>query len=200
MKSQTDRREVSFVFAALVCAWVVVAVTTVLLGPSGCSRRPEAGSPTIDTANPNKAPAGSDSASVRAGIDTGNTNMVDALIAGNGDLFAACFASDGAILLPNGGFVSGRDSIRALAQRSLTHVHVTTGKVRTVNVRLLDDQVYETGQWAFNGGPIGVSPLTQTGAYVNIWKNEGGAWKLWRAIAAPPGVAEGANAKAKPAT
>jgi ketosteroid isomerase-like protein len=169
-------------------ASVVPAIAIVLVLTSGCQRAPhtDAGSPSINTSSPDKPPAGSDSASVRAGIDTGNTNLIDALIAGNSDLLAACYAQDAAIVLPNGGFVAGRDSIRALARRTLTHIHVTTGKMRTVSVRVIDDQAYETGQWAFNAGPIGGSPQTMTGSYVNIWKNERGAWKLWRAIAAPP--------------
>jgi uncharacterized protein (TIGR02246 family) len=185
---QTFSRFASPLSAFAVLALVAGAIAVSLAAPSGYSRAPEARSPALDTPAPNAAAAGIDLASARSGIDTGNTNLIDAVIAGNSDLFAACFAQDGAMILPNGGVVTGRDSIRAVARRLLTHLHVTTGKRRTVNVRLIDDRAYETGQWAIDAGPAGASPATQAGSYVNIWKNEGGSWKLWRGIAAPPGV------------
>lgn len=164
---------------------VLALALTLLL--TGCQRSPD-----IRTGQPSGAAAPHaavpESTTARTGIDTGNTNLIDAAIAGNSDLFAACFTEDGTILLPNNAEVVGRDSIRAQSRRLFTRIHVITGTLRTTSLHQTGDDAIEMGQWRVTGGPIGRPARSDSGTYQSTWKRKSDAWKLLRFVANPQGA------------
>jgi uncharacterized protein (TIGR02246 family) len=145
-----------------------------------CQRRPG-----LDTsAHAPKAPA-SDSASARLAIDSGNTKLLDAAIAGNPDRLAACFTDDGSLVFPNGRAIKGPDSIRVIARRLFRHYKVAGGALKTTSVRVNGNEAYETGKWTFVARSPGRKATAESGAYESVWKRRGDGWKLFRALAVP---------------
>src|SRR5438105_2102385 len=89
-----------------------------------------------------------DHAEVRAEIDRVGTNYMDALLTGNAKLFSECFTEKGAMLLPGGKVVQGRDSI-FIAMRAAFHVRqVLDGTSTTQELFIVDENAFETGRWS----------------------------------------------------
>jgi len=149
-------------------------------------------SPDIRTGKPAGAAAPhaavTESTTVRSGVDTGNTNLIDAAMTGNSDLLAACFTDDGTVLLPNQAQVVGRDSIRAISRRMFTRYHVVEGTLSTTSLRQTGDDAIEMGQWRFKAGLIGRPARADSGTYQSTWKRKSNAWKLLRFVANPRGA------------
>jgi uncharacterized protein (TIGR02246 family) len=156
----------------------------------------------VSLANPLAAaqPSSPDSASVRAAIDEGNADFILAWQTGDADLFASLFAEDGAMLRPGGGLTVGRGNIRDRMRDLFSRVRMTYGTLTTADVFLIGDTAYETGTWNFTIGPIGsTTSEPDSGQYVEIWKrNRSGAWRMWRDIGVPKGLAPGAPRHAPP--
>jgi uncharacterized protein (TIGR02246 family) len=132
-----------------------------------------------------------DSALVRAAIDAGNTAFIRAWELGDADLFASLFADDGALLRPGGGLTVGREEIRGRMRQVFARVRMTAGTITTADVFVIGETAYETGAWNFTIGPIGSTTIEpDSGHYVEVWKRDGSdAWKIWRDIGVPKGVA-----------
>lgn len=138
-----------------------------------------------------RAAASSDSAGVRTAIDAGNAAFLRAWQTGDADLFASLFATDGALLRPGGGLTVGRENIRARMKNVFSRVCMTFGTITTVDVFVIGNTAYETGQWTFTIGPRGSTTAEpDSGNYVEVWtRDKAGAWKMWRDIGVPKGMA-----------
>lgn len=126
-----------------------------------------------------------DSIQVRASIDEGNADFVRAWLTGDPDLFASCFAADGALLHPGRPAIVGRDRIRDRMKAVFSKIRMTAGAITTVDVYIFGDTAYETGKWKFAIGPIGRAAEPDSGRYIEVWKRVGDGWKMWRDISVP---------------
>jgi uncharacterized protein (TIGR02246 family) len=140
-------------------------------------------SPSLGAASASAPP---DSVSVRRELDLVNVNVVKAWISGDADLFASCFSEDGAMLRPGGRVLASRDSIRARMQATFSQYRATKGTIATLDLHLIGDRAYELGRWVIAAGPVGKPSEAEpdSGYYVQIWKPEGGRWKIWRNMGA----------------
>lgn len=126
-----------------------------------------------------------DSVQARKLIDDVNADFVRAWMTGNADLFAGCFANGGALLHPGQRAVVGREQIRQRMKGVFAKYRMAAGEITTVDVFILGDTAYETGKWRFAIGPIGEAAQPDSGSYVEVWRREGRAWKMWRDIGVP---------------
>jgi uncharacterized protein (TIGR02246 family) len=126
--------------------------------------------------------ADDDSTEARKQIDAGNATFLQAWKYGSDELFASCFAEDGALLHHGRPPILGRDAIRAHMKEVFSRYRMTQGTIRTIDVFLLGTTAYETGTWKFAIGPIGKKAKMESGSYVEVWKLEGTKWKMWRDI------------------
>ncbi|HEY7727881.1 MAG TPA: nuclear transport factor 2 family protein [Candidatus Eisenbacteria bacterium] len=129
--------------------------------------------------------AEADSVRVRGFVDAGNADFIRAWMTGDADLFAGCFARDGALLHPGRPAVVGRDGIRERMNGVFAKYRMRAGEITTVDLFILGDTAYETGKWKFAIGPIGQPAAPDSGRYVEVWKREGDAWRMWRDIGVP---------------
>lgn len=129
--------------------------------------------------------AAADSIQVRTFVDEGNANFVRAWMTGDADLFAGCFAEDGALLHAGRPAVVGREKIRERMKSVFAKYRMTAGEILTIDVFILGDTAYETGKWKFAIGPVGQSAPADSGRYVEVWKREGDIWRMWRDIGVP---------------
>lgn len=129
--------------------------------------------------------AAADSVQARKSVDEGNANFVRAWMTGDPDLFADCFAADGALLQPGRPAIVGREKIRERMETVFSKYRMTAGEITTVDVFILGDTAYETGKWKFAIGPIGKPAEPDSGRYIEVWKRVGDGWKMWRDISVP---------------
>jgi uncharacterized protein (TIGR02246 family) len=134
---------------------------------------------------PHATAAATDSMEVRRFVDDGNSDFIRAWMTGDADLFAGCFAADGALLHPGRPAVVGRDRIRERMKAVFSKYRMAAGAISTIDLYVLGDTAYETGKWKFDIGPIGGSAEPDSGRYIEVWKREGKAWKMWRDISVP---------------
>lgn len=134
----------------------------------------------------NAGASSADSIDVRKLVDAGNAAFVKAWQTGDADLFASCFAEDGATLHPGGRSTVGRAEILERMKSVFSRVRMTEGTITTVDLFVLGDTAYETGKWRFAIGPVGQSAAPDSGYYVEVWKRVGkGEWRMWRDIGVP---------------
>ncbi len=143
------------------------------------------GAPTAATVSSSPAvPA--DSASARLEVDAGNARFVKAWKTGDAELFAGCFAEDGALLHQGRPAVVGRDKIRDRMAKVFARYRMSDGEITTVDLFVLGDTAYETGRWRFAIGEIGGKPADpDSGRFVEVWKHTGEGWRMWRDIGVP---------------
>jgi uncharacterized protein (TIGR02246 family) len=123
-----------------------------------------------------------DPAEVRDAVDEVNTAYVSALLAGNPKQLSECFTENGAILLPGGRVIQGRDSIFTAARPLFLTHRVFDGMMSTSELFIIDENAFEIGRWRGSvGRPDGASGMPDSGQYVRIWKRDDEReWKIWR--------------------
>ncbi len=127
-----------------------------------------------------------DSAAVRSDIDAGNAQFVKAWKTGDAELFAGCFAEDGALLHQGRPAVVGRDRIRERMAKVFARYRMSDGEITTVDLFIFGDTAYETGRWKFAIGEIGGKAAEpDSGRFVEVWKHTGEGWRMWRDIGVP---------------
>ena len=131
------------------------------------------------------ARAEADSVQVRKFVDDGNASFIRAWMTGDADLFAGCFAADGALLHQGRPAVVGREKIRERMKGVFAKYRMAAGEITTVDIFILGDTAYETGKWKFAIGSVGQAAEPDSGRYIEVWKREGGGWKMWRDIGVP---------------
>ena len=128
-----------------------------------------------------------DSATVQRQIDAGNAQFIRGWMTGDADLFAGCFASDGALFRGGGSVVTGRDAIRERMKGAFGRYRMASGSIRTTGLWFTDGRAYETGKWVFTIGKADSLRAAQpdSGYYLEIWRPEDGKWRMWRDIGIP---------------
>ncbi len=97
---------------------------------------------------------------------------------GDAGALAAMYASDATLLPPDNSALKG-PGIRALFASMAPQV--TNLKLTATDVtRLSPDYIREIGVSTYT--TKGDKPVNVTGSYVVVWKQVGGAWKLWTDI------------------
>ncbi len=158
-----------------------VLVIAALLG--SCSPSPKSGQDRENTS----PSLGVHPAEVRDEIDRVGTNYMDALLTGNAKLFSECFTEKGAMLLPGGKVVQGRDSI-FIAMRSAFQANLMLdGTSTTQELFIVDENAFELGTWTGRVRAASAKSATaDSGTYTRIWKRDDKrAWKVWRDIVRP---------------
>jgi uncharacterized protein (TIGR02246 family) len=93
---------------------------------------------------------------------------------------ASMFAEDGEyIVAATKGFVTGRMAIEELFAARFKAVRFTDVAVTTISVQVEGDTAYETGtnRLTFQAGDA--APVTRTGRYPTVWKQQvDGAWRI----------------------
>lgn len=184
----------------------VAALLTVLTVPA-CGRRSEPkasgdGSPQIVDNAPAPAPKGPPSIptdmdslafrpkleQVRADIDSGNAQYIQAWKLGSADLFARVFAQKGMLMRRDGRVLEGRDAITSVMGNVFSKIRMRRGTITTASLRVEGDRAYEKGTYLFETVPVRGGPASvDSGPYVQVWKYESGQWKMWRNDARPRG-------------
>lgn len=122
-----------------------------------------------------EAEAPFDLAAARAEIEERNRVFTQAHVIGDSAAMIDIFTDDARVLPPNAEPVIGRVAIAALNARYLTY-GITEFREETTlfygNAELLIDE--GTYVMVYDGGKT-----TERGKYVNIWRREAGAWKLF---------------------
>lgn len=129
-----------------------------------------------------------DSVQVRADVDSGNAQYLQAWRVGSADLLAKAFAEDGALSRKDGSTLVGQDSITAVMGRVFGRYRLRDGEITTQALRIQGDRAYETGRYRFEVVPVaGGAAAVDSGPYSQIWKYEAGQWKMWRNDGTPRG-------------
>jgi uncharacterized protein (TIGR02246 family) len=170
-----DRRRISagFVVACLSVGFVVAACSKSSQDRSG-------GIPSdLDTLA--FAP---ESVQVRADVDSGNAQLIQAWRTGSGDLFANAYTEDGTMIRGGGRVIQSRDSITALMGRAFSNVRLRRGVITTLRLEVKGDSVHEIGRYHYELVPISGGKVDiDSGRYDRVWRYESGQWKIWRDVA-----------------
>jgi ketosteroid isomerase-like protein len=155
-----------------------------LLLATACERSPQSGRTGTDADGGSRLALAVDPAEVRAAVDHVNTAYVSALLAGNPKQLSECFTEHGAILLPNGRVIQGRDSIFTAARPLFLTHRVFDAMMSTSELFVIDENAFEIGRWTGSvGGADAASGRPDSGQYVRIWKRDDEReWKIWRDI------------------
>lgn len=123
-----------------------------------------------------------DPGEVRDAVVLINGRYLSALLAGNATALSECFTERGAILMPGGRVIQGRDSVFIAGRRvfQTTRVFEVTG--RTAELFVVDENAFELGEWnAVVGRLDDAGGRPDSGRYVRVWKRDDNReWKIWR--------------------
>jgi hypothetical protein len=169
---------------ALMLSLIATLLTT------ACARSPDSGR---DADGGSRLALTVDPAEVRTAVDKVNTAYVSALLAGNPKQLSECFTEHGAILLPNGRVIQGRDSIFTSARPLFLSHRVFDAMMSTSELFVIDENAFEIGRWTGSvGGADAASGRPDSGQYVRIWKRDDKReWKIWRDIVRSEPAREG---------
>ena len=120
-------------------------------------------------------------AEARKAIDAGNVEWIAGQKAGNADRMAALFDNDGSQFGAKGRVIRGRKAIHdRFADGFKTNGPALDFTITTLEVWLVDDLAYESGNYTLKLQPKGKDTSSFAGKYVTIWKRQrDGAWKIW---------------------
>ncbi|HYJ34322.1 MAG TPA: nuclear transport factor 2 family protein [Candidatus Binatia bacterium] len=125
---------------------------------------------------------------VRADIDSGNAQYIQAWKVGSADLFANVFAKEGTLMRRDGKLLQGRERITSVMGNVFSKIRMRQGSIITRTLRVEGDRAYETGTYRFETVPVRGGPSSiDSGQFVQVWKYESGQWKMWRNDARPRG-------------
>jgi hypothetical protein len=166
---------------------------TALLLATACARSPEGSRTGTDADGGSRLALTVDPAEARAAVDEINTAYVSALLAGNPKQLSECFTEHGAILLPNGRVIQGRDSIFTAARPLFLTHRVFDAMMSTSELFVIDENAFEIGRWTGSvGAADAASGNPDSGQYVRIWKRDDEReWKIWRDIVRSGSAGEG---------
>jgi uncharacterized protein (TIGR02246 family) len=122
-----------------------------------------------------------DIAAVRKAIDAGNGEWIAGQKAGNADRMAALFDNDGSQFGAKGRVIRGRKAIHdRFADGFKTSGPALDFTITTLEVWLVDDLAYESGNYTLKLQPKAKDTSSFSGKYVTIWKRQrDGSWKIW---------------------
>ena len=116
----------------------------------------------------------------RAEITAVSERFVAAFSRGDAVGMAACYTENSMVMSPNKDFITGRAEIQKHFQGRVDTGIMKAIKFETVELEEHGDIAYEVGKLTvFDTN----DKIVFTGKYLDIWKQEGGPWKLHRDIA-----------------
>ena len=120
-------------------------------------------------------------AAARKAIDAGNVEWIAGQKAGDADKMASLFDRDGSQFGAKGRVIRGRKAIHdRFAENFKASGPALDFTIATLEVWLVDDLAYETGNYTLKLQPKGKDVASFAGKYVTIWKRQrDGSWKIW---------------------
>jgi uncharacterized protein (TIGR02246 family) len=128
-------------------------------------------------------------AEARKAIDAGNVEWIAGQKAGNADRMASLFDNDGSQFGAKGRVIRGRKAIHdRFADGFKNNGPALDFTITTLEVWLVDDLAYESGNFTLKLQPKGKEVSSFAGKYVTIWKRQrDGVWKIWVDFGVPEG-------------
>jgi uncharacterized protein (TIGR02246 family) len=114
----------------------------------------------------------------RSGIEAGNRRFMEALAKGDAGGIAKLYTAKGQLLPPNSDFVIGTAAIQNY-WRGAIEKGVRGAVLETLEVEAHGDLACEVGRYTLKAAD---GQVADTGKYLLIWKQEGGAWKVHRDV------------------
>lgn len=120
-------------------------------------------------------------AEARKAIDAGNPEWIAGQKAGDADRMASLFDKDGSQFGAQGQVIRGRKAIHdRFADGFKTNGPALDFTITTLEVWLVDDLAYDSGNYTLKLQPKGKDVASFAGKYVTIWKRQHDAsWKIW---------------------
>src|SRR6266852_3169027 len=120
-------------------------------------------------------------AEARKAIDAGNVEWIAGQKAGDADRMAALFDNDGSQFGAKGRVIHGRKTIHdRFANGFKTNGPALDFTITTLEVWLVDDLAYESGNYTLKLQLKGKDGASYSGKDVTIWKRQrDGGWKIW---------------------
>jgi len=117
----------------------------------------------------------------RKAIDAGNAEWIAGWKAADADKMASLFDEDGKQFGPKGEVIRGRKAVHdRFAQRFKANGPALDFTITTLEVWLVDDLAWESGNFTGKVQPKGKDVISFSGKYVTIWKHQrDGTWKIW---------------------
>lgn len=152
---------------------ILLTLTLTGLSTSGCGNT-DAASSTLHR----DGRVAFDLSAMRTEIEARNRVFTNAHVIGDSAAMVNIFASDARVLPPNADPVIGRPAIEALTAQYLTF-GITEFREETTAFYGNQDLLIDEGTYimAYDKGKT-----VEEGKYVNIWRKEGGEWKLFSNI------------------
>jgi len=145
----------------------LVAVLTWVLA-AGCS----------GSAESVPATAALDLAALRAEIEAKNVRFTEAHITGDSATIDQMFTTDARVLPPGAEPVIGRAAIARLTQEYFD-VGVSEFTETTIDFYVSGDLLIDQGNYVM---VYGEPKVREVGKYLNVWKREGGEWRIYSNI------------------
>ncbi len=120
-------------------------------------------------------------ADAAADIEASNQAFVSAFNGGDAAGVAARFTADAELMPPDMARVDGHDAIQALWQ-AFVDAKASGLDITTDTLDVLGEEAIETGSYQVTAPDPDGNPSTEIGKYLVVWKQEGGAWKMYRDI------------------
>ena len=115
---------------------------------------------------------------IQTQIEATNSQFIAAFKGGDAAAIARLYTSDAQLLPANSDFVRGTDAIRAFWQKVID-MGLGGATLETIEVESHGETAVEVGRYRLLAAGDAVA---DTGKYIVVWKNDGGAWKLHRDI------------------
>lgn len=149
---------------------VLLALTLAVMAIIGCGR-------TNGSSSTRSEASTFDLAAMRSAIEARNQQFTNAHVVGSLDSAAMVniFTSDARILPPNADPVIGRPAIEALTALYMT-MGITEFREETTAFYGNQEMLVDEGTYVF---VYDEGRTTERGKYVNIWRKEGGEWKIY---------------------
>jgi ketosteroid isomerase-like protein len=146
----------------------LVACGILVLAGSGCASKPPF-----------------DLAAARRVIEENNRRFTKAHVTGDGAAIDGMFTADARVLPPESEAAIGRAAIAKLTQQYLD-AGVSEFEEETIDIQGNEDFLVDQGNYRM---VYGKDKTVERGKYLNVWKKEGGIWKIysniWNTTAAP---------------
>jgi ketosteroid isomerase-like protein len=114
----------------------------------------------------------------KAAIDSIDHTFAPMAIAGDyAALVKTYYADDAIFMAPNTPAATGHAAIEALLH---TFPPITAFELRTEEIVGAGDLAYERGRYMMTMAPPGGPVMADSGKYLEIWRKQGGSWKVTR--------------------
>ncbi len=114
----------------------------------------------------------------KAAIDSIDHTFAPMAVAGDyAALVKAYYADDAILLPPNSPTATGHAAIEAFLH---TFPPITAFELRTEEIVGAGDLAYVRGRYTMTMAPPGAATVADSGKYLEIWRKQGGSWKVTR--------------------